>query len=253
MYAKKIFLYIIALNVLYLFGINYMASILEKQRADTPILTERQKAILKEEGLPEDYNKLEYRQQNYVDRCEILFKYLDYKYDEDFEYMSYLSGTPTNTERLYVYLSGRRDLVVRVEKTKKGFVDNYIEVSIREDFENYIKEFFTENYNIKNVKVYSGVTDTTITNLDEDLIFDNKVESSNDIYIDENAISKSEYENLVEEYHNWLIEHNLNGVNGIYFMKSGVIDDITRNNRNEYVFIKDYCVERFVINDYFND
>lgn len=252
-YIKKVPNYIFILFILYLFGINIMGGIIQKQIGDSPILTERQKSILRYVGLPEDYESLNMLQQFSIKRIEIMFKYLDYKYDEEFKYIGYIQPGINDTEELVVYPGWGTELdSVSVKKTSKGFTDNYMEVAIRGDFESYIRDFFVENYNIKNIKIYSTIDKTTITNLDEEIIFDNNVKSTNNIYIDENDISHSEYENMIEEFHNWLKIHNLYSVNKIYILKSGLIDELTGYNENEYGK-KEQCEAKFSVYEYLDD
>ena len=55
-------------------------------------LTERQKKILRDEGLPEEYDRLTDSQKNAIVKIESALSYLEETYEDEFEYTGYVSG-----------------------------------------------------------------------------------------------------------------------------------------------------------------
>lgn len=55
-------------------------------------LTERQKKILRDEGLPEEYDRLTDSQKNAIVKIERVLSYLEETYEDEFEYLGYVSG-----------------------------------------------------------------------------------------------------------------------------------------------------------------
>lgn len=64
----------------------------DRQEPTEVVLTERQKQILRDNGLPEDYDQLTISQQNGIEKIEDGLSYLEEKYHDDFEYYGYVPG-----------------------------------------------------------------------------------------------------------------------------------------------------------------
>ena len=78
-------------------------------------LTQRQRELLEEMGLPADYDKLTDTQKNAVTSIEAMLSYLESKYQEEFCYLSYAEAGTLEKEHLEAYpASGTPSDVVTV-------------------------------------------------------------------------------------------------------------------------------------------
>ncbi|MCR5600266.1 MAG: hypothetical protein K6G33_05955 [Ruminococcus sp.] len=128
--------------------------------ADRSVLTERQKAILAENGLPTDIDKLESNQKRGIMNIENAFLYLDEKYKGvEFECLSHDSAWIMGQEKTAFVPKGydKEDSrnIVTVEKDRDGnYSDKYILVAVREAMEKVVTDYVEAYFGEGNVKVY---------------------------------------------------------------------------------------------------
>ena len=92
-------------------------------------LTERQKKILRDEGLPEEYDRLTDSQKNAIVKIERVLSYLEETYEDEFEYMGYVSGG-LDGEYVTVKISGTLPekivtVYISYKNGKYSYSDNY--------------------------------------------------------------------------------------------------------------------------------
>ena len=115
-------------------------------------LNDRQKSILKLQGLPTDYDELSYYQKGDIYLVELLFTYLDVQYpDDEFTYVDYDSMGTGYREALYV-LSKKigSDRVVTVEYRREDgkdyFRDDYDVLADSSVYEDAIADYVRNKY-----------------------------------------------------------------------------------------------------------
>lgn len=108
-------------------------------------LTARQKQILKQEGLPLDYEELDGSQKNAIDSIEDIFKYLDKTYPkEKFEYLGYVPYSSLEPEHLIVESQYG-------EVTVNRYVSTYLP--------NFLSSFDDDFKTVKAADIYATVVD----------------------------------------------------------------------------------------------
>lgn len=108
-------------------------------------LTARQKQILKQEGLPLDYEELDGSQKNAIDSIEDIFKYLDKTYPkEKFEYSGYVPYSSLEPEHLIVESQYG-------EVTVNRYVSTYLP--------NFLSSFDDDFKTVKAADIYATVVD----------------------------------------------------------------------------------------------
>lgn len=108
-------------------------------------LTAWQKQILKQEGLPLDYEELDGSQKNAIDSIEDIFKYLDKTYPkEKFEYSGYVPYSSLEPEHLIVESQYG-------EVTVNRYVSTYLP--------NFLSSFDDDFKTVKAADIYATVVD----------------------------------------------------------------------------------------------
>lgn len=115
-------------------------------------LNNRQKSILKQEGLSTDYNKLNPVQKSSIEAIETMLCYLEKKYpNESFMYNGYVGTTINPIEREHLIADS-----------------DYGKVTVYREFENY-KPVITDNFNkVKAGYIYADVINKYVDKLIDD-------------------------------------------------------------------------------------
>ena len=210
----------------------------ESEKEPEVVLNERQKQILEEVELPTEYEELNYTQQKAIVRIEEMLTYLDEKYDEEFAYCGYISKSVLEPEQLFAYKVGTdRDFdSFTVETTENGFEDDYIEFISTDLFSEYIWDLVKELCPDTEMKVYSDITDTTLTEIpDEKSKFDGTTEGIIMIYLDGQTCSDEQYAYVQSNLGNLLKEHEIYCMADILRTKDDVIVYLTKYNHTDYL------------------
>lgn len=214
------------------------------------ILNKRQKEILEAEGLPTDYSKLNYNQKNAIVAIEEMLQYLENKYGESFNYHGYVEKGVLEKEQLYAYPSSSTYIKDGCSVTKEEidgkvtYTDDYINVLLREPYNKYISDYVKSYFEDKSVRVYTEVTETSLTKIPNDLSeFDNNTVSDNMIFIDAGTVSEEKYKKFLSDYKAWITEHKLYSNNQIILFKEGYINKLTRYQYSDYLS-SEYCILR---------
>ena len=115
-------------------------------------LTARQKQILKQEGLPLDYEKLNDTQKNAIDSIEDIFKYLDKTYPkEKFEYSGYVPYSSLEPEHLIVESQYGEVTVNRYVSTDSPndpptFKDDFKDVKAADIYATVVDDYLAKKY-----------------------------------------------------------------------------------------------------------
>lgn len=211
-------------------------------------LNERQIEILESVGLPGNYTELTISQKHAIKEIEELLEVLESKYNIGFKYDGYVAASPIEYASLDAYAENNSlDLVTITKIVKEGEVtykDNYMAVCIRDDYEEYIRDYFVKALDTENIKVNSSIGDTLIDEVPkqyEDL--DGKVGSSNIIFINCNNCSDEQLSQVMSGFKEWIREHNLPSSNQIIRLKEDYFWEVNRYNYLDYLS-KEYYISR---------
>lgn len=243
---KKFFLF----NFLILLLICILGGCEKKMESNNTVeMTERQTEILKEEGLPIEYDKLSYTQKRAINRIEYLFQYLDKKYKVTFRYVGYIKESQLEDEQLIVYPENKtkQDLVkVTVDRSSGQEVinDDYLCIELKDEYIKYVSDFFINKYGISNLKVISQIEKIEGEGSSIDKY---NISAINRIFIYKGDVNKDLEDKIAIDYQSWIEQHNLYGDNRIYIVREDIIRDITEYNFENYVgkdtYVKKYrCV-----------
>ncbi len=252
--VKKTILYgIMCVLLIGMLGCNVNNDKEKKASESTSVveLTQRQKSILKDEGLATNYEELTYSQKQGIMAIEDMLIYLENKYNKEFKYLKYISpdNIENERERLRACDVGGDPIVdsFDVYRTENGFEDNYMLVALRDDYTDYISGLIIKELNYDKLKVFS---DIYITELSE--IPSNKEKYKTDvvswkcvfIYLpagDDNMIA-TYCENLEKMLKMQKIQYECN----VVFLKDDILEEITIHNYTEYLLPKNY-VKKYTI------
>ena len=115
-------------------------------------LTARQKQILKQEGLPLDYEKLNDTQKSAIECIEDIFKYLDKTYPkEKFEYLGYVPYSTLEPEHLIVESQYGEVTVNRYVSTDlpnelPTFEDDFKDVKAADIYATVVDDYLAKKY-----------------------------------------------------------------------------------------------------------
>ena len=202
------------------------------------VLNERQKNILKEEGLPTDYEKLTPTQKMAIVSMEEMLQYADEKYGKTFCYAGYVAAGAVDDEHTIAYPSDGDELKERftITKTESGYEDNYINIVANEDFFKYLSNNIEPFLNGAEAKILGTITKTSLNKVPDDLTeFDGNVESSTMIFIDGKTFDENnvkEFETAVTDFMN---EHKLYSTVQVIVLKEGNLQGITEDNYTDYL------------------
>lgn len=181
-------------------------------------LTERQKALLEEQGLPTEYDKLTDTQKNAIVSVEALLTYLEEKYGEEFCYLSYAEAGPLEEEHLEAYpASGAPTDVVTVYRTYEDetyhYEDDYGNIQVTPLYESVVRAFAAEHFSEDGIKVFSDIKalaqDTEAQSITEEDILQS-ASAVTYIFISENICTEAQFQEFKDDCAQW-IEANIRG------------------------------------------
>lgn len=144
---RKLFILCLLFVMSVIFGGCSIPNLILNNKTESHIytLTARQKQILKQEGLPLDYEELDGSQKNAIDSIEDIFKYLDKTYPkEKFEYSGYVPYSSLEPEHLIVESQYG-------EVTVNRYVSTYLP--------NFLSSFDDDFKTVKAADIYATVVD----------------------------------------------------------------------------------------------
>ncbi len=202
------------------------------------VLTERQVDILEKEGLPINYDELTDRQRKTIDDIECKFKYLDKKYDNQFEFIGYTLERNSEYGYLTVYpVNGNKDIdSFKVYSDDGKLKDTYINVLLRPILENEIKNSIVNEMKTNELlKVFVFVNDTSLEQIPDsfsniDCMFNLQIT----IFVGSDTFNKSEFEEFVCSVSSLLKDKKMYGT--AYFnLFQEDIDLLTQYNYPNYL------------------
>lgn len=206
-------------------------------------LSERQKSILAENGLPTEYDELLPSQRSAIVAIEEMLCYVEEKYDTTFCYAGYVAASPLEKEHMIAFQKSGNVESGRFTITKDGdtYEDEYMNVAANEVFTSYLYE------NIKlfapgaEFVIFAKITKTyllKVPTIDSD--FDGKIESSLMIFIDESTFKEENLKSFIEQFNEFMKEHKLYGIAQIILLKEGKLVHLTKYNFSSYLSEEHY-------------
>lgn len=175
-------------------------------------LTQRQKELLEEAGLPTVYDELTDTQKNAVTSIESLLTYLEEKYHEEFCYLSYAEAGALEEEHLEAYpKSGTRADVVTVYRTYEDgeyhYEDDYGNIGLKLLYESRMRGFAAQTFPESGIKIYSDVSSTVqdaeVQNVTEENVLQT-LSANTYIFISDSVCTKQQFHDFKEECAQWL-------------------------------------------------
>lgn len=171
-------------------------------------LTARQKQILKQEGLPLDYEKLNDTQKSAIDSIEDIFKYLDKTYPkEKFEYSGYVPYSSLEPEHLIVESQYGEVTVNRYVSTDSPndsptFKDDFKDVKAADIYATVVDDYLAKKYDTDKYLV-----DVSVSKYLDDT-FDTKTIAQNcngcvSVYVDD-SVGRKIFENIGKDVINFM-------------------------------------------------
>lgn len=181
-------------------------------------LTARQKQILKQEGLPLDYEKLNDTQKSAIECIEDIFKYLDKTYPkEKFEYSGYAPYSILEPEHLIVESQYGEVTVNRYVSTDSPndpptFKDDFKDVKAADVYATVVDDYLAKKYDTDKYLV-----DVSVSKYLDDT-FDTKTIAQNcygcvSVYVDD-SVGRKIFENIGKDVINFM--KSKTGKTGIY-------------------------------------
>lgn len=181
-------------------------------------LTARQKQILKQEGLPLDYEELDGSQKNAIDSIEDIFKYLDKTYPkEKFEYSGYVPYSSLEPEHLIVESQYGEVTVNRYVSTylpgfPSSFDDDFKTVKAADIYATVVDDYLAKKYDTDKYLV-----DVSVSKYLDDT-FDTKTIAQNcygcvSVYVDD-SVGRKIFENIGKDVINFM--KSKTGKMGVY-------------------------------------
>lgn len=171
-------------------------------------LTARQKKILKQEGLPLDYEELDDTQKSAIECIEDIFKYLDKTYPkEKFEYSGYVPYSTLEPEHLIVESQYGEVTVNRYVSTDSPnepptFKDDFKDVKASDIYATVVDDYLAKKYDTDKYLV-----DVSVSKYLDDT-FDTKTIAQNcngcvSVYVDDSVGGKI-FENIGKDVINFM-------------------------------------------------
>ena len=163
---RKLFILCLLFVMSVIFGGCSIPNLILNNKTESHIytLTARQKQILKQEGLPLDYEKLNDTQKSAIECIEDIFKYLDKTYPkEKFEYSGYVPYSTLEPEHLIVESQYGEVTVNRYVSTDSPndpptFKDDFKDVKAADIYATVVDDYLSKKYDIDDYCVIAYVS-----------------------------------------------------------------------------------------------
>ena len=221
-----------------------------EERGDS--LTERQKRILRERHLPENYRELTALQKESIRTIEELLQYLETKYDRTFVFEEYHPPSVLEPDTVSMLFreedTGTRSAVIRRTISGKEVLitDDFPAVAAESVLEEALKAFVSENLNTKG-KVFAFVSRAELEMPPVDAVqLEGRVLADACIWLSDETVSKPEAEEFADKLSEWLSARKIRG--RVQVMLLGK-EDWERVNSRDYArfFADDVCLFRKVV------
>ena len=190
----------------------------ELPTADRSSLTERQKKILQEEGLPTELNKLTQSQKIYIAVIEDALLYLDKQYEGvSFDFHTLRPASIMGKQELRFIPTGfdkedKRNFVTVVkERDGSGYSDNYMLIPVRESMENVIKSYMEDYFSKGEVKIYlrPGSTEIEYGDVINETTVIGKVQSRAAVFLPSDICPEDKFNTFIDDCLKWTNDNDI--------------------------------------------
>ena len=218
---KKVVLIVLCFTVALMFcSCNFINPILGKESNSkgSYMLSDRQKKILKQEGLPLDYEKLNDTQKSAIECIEDIFKYLDKTYPkEKFEYSGYVPYSTLEPEHLIVESQYGEVTVNRYVSTylpgfPSSFDDDFKTVKAADVYATVVDDYLAKKYDTDKYLVDVSVSKYLDDTFDTETIAQNCYGCVS-VYVDD-SVGRKIFENIGKDVINFM--KSKTGKTGVY-------------------------------------
>lgn len=167
------------------------------------VLNDRQKKILRDQGLPEDYSQLTASQKNAIVKIERALTYLEETYKTEFEYEGYVSGG-LDGEYVTASVSGtkpKKVVTVHIfyENGKYMYRDNYEAKMAEEEYVKEVGEFLKQYFDPADFQVYVEISEL---NAEGDSVVERAIGVP--LILVNNVYTKEELNAAAQAYAEWI-------------------------------------------------
>lgn len=226
----------------------------EPDRGNETVLTERQRLILRERHLPEEYEELTAVQKDAIRTIEELLCCLEEKYDRRFVFIEYCPPSPADPDTVSMLFRGygdppdRRAAVIRRSGhgEKAVCTDDYPSIAAERVCERMLADF-VKGQTGASCKAYAFVSSTALKQIPvspEDV--EGSVSADACVWISAGDMSKEQMKNLAGQMKEWLQEKGMAGRCQIMLLEADAWEKVSRGHYAEF-FRKDTCICREII------
>lgn len=207
---RKVFIFCLLFVMSVIFGGCSIPNLILNNKTESYkySLTARQKQILKQEGLPLDYEELDDTQKSAIECIEDIFKYLDKTYPkEKFEYSGYVPYSTLEPEHLIVESQYGEVTVNRYVSTDSPndpptFKDDFKDVKAADIYATVVDVYLAKKYDTDKYLV-----DVSVSKYLDDT-FDTKTIAQNcngcvSVYVDD-SVGRKIFENIGKDVINFM-------------------------------------------------
>lgn len=176
------------------------------------VLTERQKEILEQGGLPTEYEELTIRQKSAIVKIEKMLVYLEDKYGKEFAYAGYVPGELMDEEHLLAYpADDPESQVITVWRNEEdgeedAFEDDYPCILATPWYQAAAEAYFAKTFVPETFLVYAEVTETEEDVTEETIL--RKASAKLYVLLDEQTCTKQQLDDFAAGYGAWMQEQS---------------------------------------------
>lgn len=224
----------------------------ELPTADRSKLTERQKKILQEEGLPTELNKLTQSQKIYIAVIEDALLYLDKQYEGvSFDFHTLRPASIMGKQELRFIPTGfdkedKRNFVTVVkERDGSGYSDNYMLILVRESMENVIKSYMEDYFSKGDVKIYlrPGSTEIEYGDVINETTVIGKVQSRAAVFLPSDICPEDKFNTFIDDCLKWTNDNDIQCGYRFTTVERENYEKISQCNYTEFYY------SRYIVND----
>lgn len=236
----------LTIPVIILLCIFALCGCTDNSKEDITALTEQQKEILTEEGLPLDYNSLTENQQMYLRMADEMLTYINEKYDPydvHFTYLAYHSPELLDgSTRILVVPDGYDPSIDAVtvkmnDENESGYEDDYLDIATRIIYEKILEKHLEDtlpNDKFRVILTDSRIREETlpeISELDEEYVMNNAVSGNIFLFLSDDACqSNAELTAIASEFFTWMSENKFYGTPMIELCRNEGLATLNHNN-----------------------
>ncbi len=172
-------------------------------------LSRRQEEILRQQGLPTDYEALSLGQKSAIESIEDMLCYLEQRYDDHFTYVGYVADSPVEREHLLAESESYSGLgTVTVYRSYRegsfSYEDNYSTLEGKLLYEQALNDWICQFLPEEGFIVFSQLSEAD-QSLDQEQIL-TQASAASYVLVDESLCTEESLRELAEDFGSWIRE-----------------------------------------------